>query len=99
MAVKCSIYRSLGDGSDVLLVSLDITKALYKVYHDGLLFKIEQFGITGNLLAWFKCYLSGRRQRVVIDGRSSEWCSSTAGVPHGSILGPLLFFLYLLTIC
>ncbi len=92
-----NISRSLGDRSEVFLVFLDITKAFDKVYHDGLLFKLEQFGITWNLLAWFKSYLSGRRQRVVIDGRSCQWCNITAGVPQGSILGPLLF-LILLTI-
>ena len=64
---------------------------LLTVWHAGLLLKLQAAGVTGKVLAWFKSYLSDRRQRVVIPGGTSEWASIHAGVPQGSILGPLLF--------
>ena len=46
------------------------------------------------ILKWFRSYLTGRKQRVIIDGQSSDWRQIEAGVPQGSVLGPLLFYLY-----
>ena len=85
------IYTSLGNGDDILIIFLDISKAFDRVYHEGLLHKLESLGISGQLLCWLRSYLSGRKQRVVIKGQNSEWQSVNAGVPQGSILGPLLF--------
>ena len=78
-----------------MLVFLDVSKAFDKVYHTGLLHKLESFGISGCLLAWFKSYLSKRFQRVVLNGKHSDWKETNAGVPQGSILGPLLFLIFI----
>ena len=74
---------------------LDISKAFDKVWHEGLLFKLERIGIPGNLLSLLKSFLSNRFKRVVLNGQCSSWLSVLAGVPLGSILGPLLFLIYI----
>ena len=79
----------------VRMVFCDISKAFDRVWHTGLLAKLSRVGITGNLLKWFENYLSNREQRVVINGQSSEWKHIKAGVPQGSVLGPLLFLIFI----
>ena len=65
------------------------------MWHTGLLYKLKAAGVTGEVLDWFKSYLPGRKQRVVLPSAVSNWTSIKAGVPQGSILGPLLFLLYI----
>ena len=89
------IYEALENGQDVCFVSLDASAAFDRVWHKGLLFKLKQIGISGILLKWIESYLTNRRQRVVIGGKKSDWSYISAGVPQGSILGPLLFLIYI----
>ena len=65
------------------------------MWHAGLLAKLQAAGVRGNVHAWFADYLSDRKQRVVLPGAVSDWTFIRAGVPQGSILGPLLFLLYI----
>ena len=71
-----------------------MSNASDKVYHKGLLYKPKQLGICGNLLKWLESYPFQRRQRVVLNGKTSTQ-RRNAGVPQGSILGPLLFLVYI----
>ena len=77
------------------MVFLDVSKAFDKVWHNGLSFKLKRFSITGILLSWFSSYLENRIQRVVLDGKASQWERLHAGVPQGTVLEPLLFLIFL----
>ena len=74
---------------------LDLKKAFDNVDHKILLDKMHAYGIRGNILRWFRSYLTNRSQFVSYDGRQSAIQSITCGVPQGSILGPLLFIIYM----
>ena len=90
-----SILNSLEKKEANCFVFCDFSKAFDKVWHRGLLHKMKAYGITGNLINWFKSYLKARRQKVVIKNNSSAYCEISAGVPQGSVLGPLLFIIYI----
>ena len=90
-----SWYSSLEKGDSVDVVFPDFAKAFDKVSHHHLLYKLQCYGIPGHLFSWFHDYRSDRTQRVIIGGHSSEWMEVSSGVPQRSILGPLLFLLYI----
>ena len=79
---------------DVREVFLDISKAFNKVWHDGLI-KLKSYGIEGELLLLLKNYLHNRKQRVVLNGQTSEWERIYSEVSQRSVLGPLLFLIYI----
>ena len=87
--------QALDAGKEVRAIFCDISKAFDRVWHAGLIHKLKSAGISGNLLSWFTNYLTGRKQRVVMSGVQSAWNFISAGVPQGSILGPLLFLLFI----
>ncbi len=89
-----NIHKGLDLSHDVCLVFMDVSRAFDKFFHRGVLFKLEQLGICGNLLKWLESYLTGRSQIVVINDVKSSPYTINASVPQGSILGQLLFLVY-----
>ena len=97
MYKSTNIYYSwnicLDDGLKVRGVFLEISNAFDKVWHKGLIYKLKQNGIKGNLLDTLINFPNDRKQRVVLNGKYSIWANIEAGAPQGSILGPLIFLI------
>ena len=87
--------KAIDDGKEIRVIFCDISKAFDRVWHKGLLFKLRRMGVGGSLLEWFRSYLGQRQQRVVLEGSYSDYIYIKAGVPQGSILGPLLFLIFI----
>jgi hypothetical protein len=96
LRVHNDILQAIDRQEIVLLVLLDLSAAFDTIDHDFLLQRMSTIGIGGSVLQWFKSYLAERTQSVCIDGVKSKKFSIKYGVPQGSVLGPLLFSVYIL---
>ena len=86
--------KALDDGHSVDILYFDFAKAFDSVPHNRLISKLQGCGISGKLLAWVKNFLVGKKQKVALNNHESEWSSVISGVPQGSVLGPILFNIY-----
>ena len=91
LSITHEIYKFFDEGFEIGGVFLDISEAFDRVWHDVLIFKLQENGISDELLLLLKYFLKSRKQRVVLKGQHSSWRDVSAGVPQGSILGPLFY--------
>ena len=89
------LIENIDNGDPVDVFYLDFKKAFDRVPIKLLMYKLRSIGINNNILNWIQNWLTGRTQRVVIEGKSSNWSEVLSGVPQGSVLGPILFTIYI----
>ena len=97
LSITDEIYQSFdcSPTRDIKGVFLDMSKAFDKIWHEGLLFKWQSYGIEETLLRLLKNYLTAPQQRVVSNGQTLSWLNVIADFPQGSVLGPLSFLIYI----
>ena len=90
LSITHDIFTSFDKTLEVRGVFLDISKAVDKVWHDGLIHQLKQNGIKDKLLGLLTDFMKNRQQRVILNGQFSSWTKENAGLPQGSILEPLV---------
>ena len=95
VSITHEIYKAFDDGKELRAVFLDISKAFDNVWSEGLILKLKKLGIDGEMIVILSSFLTDRKQRVTMDGVCSDWADIESGVPQGSILGPILFLVYI----
>jgi len=89
------LLEAMNNGIETDVIAMDLSKAFDTVPHKRLMEKLKFYGINAQLLEWIENFLCYRKQRVIVDGQSSEFANVISEVPQGTVLGPILFLIYI----